>query len=499
MRHPSTPEQRVEWTAHVIAHQGEYGVVTRLARAKKVSRQTLTTWRREGRAALERAMAEDPPPPPVPSLERSIVTLVVDGHTSYRGVQTCLHELFGWNVSLGTITSVVATAGRRGATELASMTPPAPIALALDEIYGGAARHGYLNAVDVRSGMVMAADGPLVPSKAAWQEMLESLDAQGVQWSSAVHDGGNAAAGGVIAVTPDVPRQRDIWHLLHRCAQAQARIERLVSAAEQKWESAERYAATIAAGGKPRYRPPAMAAAQQAEVVDTLAQTAINLRLLTGELQRLLAVVVVDGNRVLDCAKRAADVAIVVNLVEELARTAPSVAQSEIIVLHRALVEAIDGVQVFTTTLEPIHRDMAVRLGEAGVALAGWAWLRRTILGDGEDLVTQFPDAWRPAIRVLLSAWTGAVRASSAVEGWHSVLRPHLAVHRSLPRPLLALLAVAHNHRIAPRGIHAGASPLQRGGFPEATGDWLTILDDHEALPSAPTPHRATRHQRLAA
>jgi len=69
------------------------------------------------------------------------------------------------------------------------------------------------------------------------------------------------------------------------------------------------------------------------------------------------------------------------------------------------------------------------------------------------------------------------VRASSAVEHWHSVLRPHLAVHRTLPPGLLALLAVWHNHQLSPRGLHQGQSPLQRSGLPAAPTDWLIALD----------------------
>lgn len=40
-RHPSTPQQRAEGVATMIAHAGAYGVVTELSRALNVSRQTL--------------------------------------------------------------------------------------------------------------------------------------------------------------------------------------------------------------------------------------------------------------------------------------------------------------------------------------------------------------------------------------------------------------------------------------------------------------------------
>jgi hypothetical protein len=75
------------------------------------------------------------------------------------------------------------------------------------------------------------------------------------------------------------------------------------------------------------------------------------------------------------------------------------------------------------------------------------------------------------------------VRASSVVENWHSVLRPFLAAHRRLSAGLLALLAVWHNHRVAPRGLHEGQSPIQRSGLQEKATDWLVVLGYPPAKP----------------
>ena len=82
-----------------------------------------------------------------------------------------------------------------------------------------------------------------------------------------------------------------------------------------------------------------------------------------------------------------------------------------------------------------------------------------------------------------LQAWESATRASSAVENWHSILRPHLAVHRELSSGMVALLAVWHNHRIFRRGVHKGQSPLQLSGVADAPSVWLVAL----GYPPAPT------------
>lgn len=109
--HPSTAAERIVWIGHLLAHEGEYGAVSALACRIAASRQTLTTWRERGRRALTERMVSPRPVPDAAALERNILTLLVEGHASYRGVQACLAELLGWQVSLATIAAVVAEAG----------------------------------------------------------------------------------------------------------------------------------------------------------------------------------------------------------------------------------------------------------------------------------------------------------------------------------------------------------------------------------------------------
>ena len=124
-----------------------------------------------------------------------------------------------------------------------------------------------------------------------------------------------------------------------------------------------------------------------------------------------------------------------------------------------------------------VHQQWGPRLGPDGLALLAWAWQRRAILGPAtDDLLVGLPADWRPTARMLLHTWNTTVRASSPIETWHSVLRPHLTVHRTLSPGLLALLAVAYNHRVAERGLHTGTNPLQRSGVADAPTDWLTVL-----------------------
>jgi len=113
--HASTSSERAAWISHLLAHRGEYGVVTAVSRRVGVSRQTLYAWMERGRAALEQAFAPARTVAADAELERDILTLLVEGHASYRGIRRCLRQVGRCPVSLGMISAVVQEAARAGA------------------------------------------------------------------------------------------------------------------------------------------------------------------------------------------------------------------------------------------------------------------------------------------------------------------------------------------------------------------------------------------------
>ena len=141
-RHPSTPSQRAQGAAAMIAPAGEYGAVTALSRQLGVSRQTLYAWEAIGLAALEQAFTPaGSAAPPAPALERTILTLLVAGHASYRGIQACLRVLQPQPVGLATIAAVIQEAEQRALAWLTTHAPASARPVALDEIFGND-RHG---------------------------------------------------------------------------------------------------------------------------------------------------------------------------------------------------------------------------------------------------------------------------------------------------------------------------------------------------------------------
>ncbi len=479
--HCSTASQRVGWVSELIADSGIYGVISHLSQTISVSRQTLYRWKAKGQAALEQALA------PVPKAsgtewkvqsERAILTLLVEGHASYRGIQRCLWLLLGVQVSIGRIAAVVQQAGERAQDWMSRHAPETLRALALDELYGSQHGQAYLNVVDVHSGAVWASTSPVGVDGESWTLLLWQVQEQGMRWQTTVSDGGRAIEEGVNTVTPGQPHQRDVWHVLHLCQQVQARLDRQVEALQQRTPVVARQAARLAAGKRPRGKCPKLDVAAHAADLAQAQYACEGLRYLSGELRHLLGVVVLTPQGIMPSAVRQGDLEALLALLDELSQVAPASMQPELARLVTRLKAALPQLVLFAPALDALQEQVARALGPSAVHLLGWAWQRRGILGpSSKALLESVPADWAAVAAPLLAAWDGAVRARSAVENWHSVVRPYLAVHRSLSTGMVALLAVWHNHRIAERGLHRGHSPLMRSGMTQVSPDWLVALD----------------------
>jgi len=487
----------MQWASHLLAHAGEYGVVAALSRATGVSRPTLYAWRDRAEQALLRALAPAPPSPPAvtPTLERQVLTLYVTAHASSRGIQHCIETLTHHGVSLATITQILHDAEQRALRWLATHVPPSVRALAVDEIYTNDRHGAYLNVVDVHSGAVWASEGPVAVDTESWTLVLWDLQARGLRWDRVVLDGGSAMQAACRDVTPTLPLQRDQWHVLHACAQRHARMTRQLATLHARTPVVERQAARVAAGEKPKGRAPQTDVAAHAAQVAAATRVVENVAYLLQEVHRLLEVVVLDRQGLVDGPQRLLELETAVALLGEVAAASPAPFQGEVQRVQTVLREALPTLVRFVEPVTRVQQDLQAVLAPERQALLGWAWLRRKALGwTQRDVVAAVPAAWQAGARVLLAAWEAAnrERVSSAVERWHSILRPHLAVHRTLVSGRLALLAVWHNHRVFTRGKHTGKSPLHLSGMVDAPTDWLMALGypvaDAAVLPQPPGP-----------
>ena len=505
-RHDSTPAQRAQVVCQMIAQAGDYGVVTQLSRDLGVSRQTLYAWMERGWQAVEAVFLPRPVAPTLtPALQRQVLTLWVEGHASVRGIQACLRATTGQHVSLGTISAITAEAEQRALAWMASHAPPTSRAIALDEISGRRRCGAYLNVVDLDSWAVWAAEGPLPVDADTWTLVLWEAQARGLRWHATVSDGAPAMQQACRVVDPDGQHGRDVWHLLQTCSQIQGRVDRVVTTLETQAATAQRSAERVVAGERPRGRQPVALDAAHAMQLACARRSAQALKYLTGELHALLEVVVLRPSGVLTAVTRQSELDTLLELLGEVRDGAVPAQREHLRSLHGTLTRALPQALAFVAGMERVQQELQGVVGEAGLALIAWAWQRRSILGPStEEVVAGLPLAWHGCpvgvARVLMATWDSAARASSAVEGWHSIVRPHLAVHRTLSAGLLAVLAVWHNHRVFTRGTHRGASPLQMSGMAEAPSDWLVALG-YPPAPDArhPATTRSTPQLALAA
>jgi hypothetical protein len=490
--HSSTAQQRAQWVSILVAQEGSYGVVSQLGKEAEVSRQTLYSWKAKGQSALEAAFEPQEPQARTP-LERAVLTLLVEGHASYRGIQACLAVLLGQQVSLGTITAIVQEAGERAQRWLEQQVSEQGRVLALDEQYSSQRGEAYLNIVDVHSAQVWATLPAVAVDGESWTLALWYLHEQGVACTGTVSDGGRAIADALRITKAESTHQRDVWHVLHLAGQVQARLERVVQEEEERGRLIERQEQQrTSTGKKPVGRPAKTTGSEQEQLLSQLQRVLEGVKYLFAQLHQLLEIVVLSQQsqpRLLGSASRREEVETVLDLLEEVVQSAPARVRNEVQRVSQQVRLSLPALLYFAEALEALQQEAIAQLGEQAVGLIGWAWQRRAILGEQpKHLLEAMDPAWREQAARLLDGWSLAVRASSAVENWHSIVRPHLAVHRSLSAGMLALLAVWHNHRVAPRGLHQGRSPLQRSGQVKQANDWLVAL----GYPPVPGTKHAT-------
>src|SRR5438105_6933929 len=323
--HSSTAQQRAQWVSILMAQEGTYGVVSHLAKEAEVSRQTLYSWKAKGQSALQAAF-ESKEPQARPSLERAVLTLLVEGHASYRGIQACLAELVGEHVSLGTITAIVHKAGERAQRWLEQQVCEQGRVLALDEQYSSKRGEAYLNMVDVHSSQVWATLPAVAVDGESWTLALWYLHEQGVVSRGTVSDGGRAIADALGTTKALSTHQRDVWHVEHLAGQVQARLERVVQEEEERGRLLERQAQHQASTGKKAVgRPAKTTAGQQEQLLSQLHHVLEGVEYLFAQLRQLLEIVVLSQEsqpRLLSAASRREEVEAVVGLLEEVGQSA---------------------------------------------------------------------------------------------------------------------------------------------------------------------------------
>ena len=109
-------------------------------------------------------------------IERAIIVLRMSGKVSYRGIQECLHYLFGVHVSLAEIEAQVRQAGQQAQSVLTTLLAQIQVTwVAIDEVYlkeAGRQVYGLL-VVDLESRLALALHRAVDRQASTWYQLLK--------------------------------------------------------------------------------------------------------------------------------------------------------------------------------------------------------------------------------------------------------------------------------------------------------------------------------------
>ena len=465
MNHCSTIEEQIHMISQIVA-QPSHGLVSQLSCVHQVSRQTLYRWSAIGSQARQETLGTYiGPTKRTPSVPILVLTLLIETHASYRGIQSTLRSQHGIEIGLGTIAGVVKEAGQRTQNWMKQQSTGTIYALTLDEQYSNQRGKASLSVIDVHNGQVWMNIPPVQADGESWIVLLWYLHEQGITSLSTVSDEGRAIQEAVSQVDESATHQQDARHLFLVVAQVQGRLNRAMKTEYDRLQVIQRQAEREVERKRGRERPAKAILAEQQALMTQMGYVAEGIHYLCQQLHTLLEGVVLHCGHVLGSDHHQGVIEAVLDLLNEVVPLTIPALQEQIYMLCKHLRLALSQTLSFSRLLDARQEHASCDLGLKAVALLAWAWMRRTLLGPtSKDLLQRIPPDWQVTDSNLLSAWAQAIRASSIVENWHSIVQPHLAVHRTLSAGMTALLVVWHNHQIAPRGLHEGLSYLLYNG-----------------------------------
>ena len=471
-----TGQQRRDLAVQAIAR---FQPITTLAEEFQVSRKFIYQQTATAQQALDVAFAAPDPahdvlfylPVTKAWLRQLILAVLLCCHSSFRGLQALLHDLFDTSVSLGTIHNILhnAVAAARSINDQQDLSR---ISIgAHDEIFQNG--QPVLVGADVASTYCYLLRLEDHRDADTWGIRLLELQDQGLRPQASIADGGQGLRAGQALAWPDVPCRGDVFHALREVGQLVTFLENrgggLITARDQQERRMVR--AKRRGQGHSHSKRLALIRQQEAQAI----ALADDVALLAGWLHHdVLAVAGPD---------HATRCQLFDFLVAELEARQP-LCPHRIGPVVRLLKNQRDDLLAFAAELD---QQLAALAREYQVAAT---LLRELLLLQVLDANT--PARWQRETELrrrlgsrffaLHEAVTAVadqvVRASSVIENLNSRLRSYFFLRRQLGPEYLELLRFFLNHRCFPRSERAervGRSPaelLSGQGHPH----WLELL-----------------------
>ena len=485
--------RKVDLAASALGRQGQHGAMTALAVDFGVSRGTVYSARQTAKDVLAAHFAEvAATPPPVPWLNvrvdeahvrRVVAALRVVVPGTLRPIVELLPILFpGLRLSYGTIQALAAEAEAKAAAFNASVDLSSLTAGALDELFSQ--RRPVLGGIGLDCGYAFCLQMRESRSAEDWAEVLRGAKAQGLDLDLAVMDAAPGIAAGLRAEMPQCQGRADCFHVKYELGKVQRVFEQRAYGAMARLEETLRGLADAKAKDvsarkwQGRLFWDRGKCAEAIERHDTFEQAA---KLVDEALE------FVDLRT---CRVRSADET--EQMLRQAAQQIRAIDDKRAQSAGRYLNNRIPELVLACRDLEQDLRGLAATFSEEPVALAcvverllhcidkpRHRWQRPT----NERLMLAAFGLLRRQLAARADALLNAVeyhlqarhRASSAIEGLNSSLRPHLYLHRGVTQGFLELFRAYFNLRNRRSGPYQRMSPYERlTGVP--VDDWLTMI-----------------------
>ena len=493
-RHSLHPSSVAQLAAVALAAQGEYGVVTDLAREHGIRRQEVYDVRERGRTALEAAFALAKPAPPgsftltvTPSdIERAIVALRVVAPASIRDIVAVLPILYGVHWSYGTVWDVLHAADLQAAAFLKSVDLSGIHSVALDEMFSQG--RPVLAGIDLDTQYLFQLEVQGGRSGEDWAESLGKLrDEQGLRPDRVVKDAGTGLARGVRECWPGSDQNDDLFHGVYKMGQEAYHLERGAYACIAEVDKLGDARARARTEGARRSLGQQLR--QAGDRMDAAVERYDRFESLRREATRVLELTDRGSGRlrtpaeILDTLTRVADqmTALGGTRVRSVARYLRNRAAGLGRYLDHlssrlaAVTEEAGGADVVGATVRAYQASLAVSQG-------GPMWDRKARHQELHDATLHLlkmtehdPERLQRAVGTVMPVLAHRYRASSAIENLNSVLRPYLVVQKHAEQGFLDLFRYHWNTRTREWGQWKGTSAYEMPTGNEAR-DWLTRL-----------------------
>ncbi|NOY25608.1 MAG: hypothetical protein GXP62_07015, partial [Oligoflexia bacterium] len=232
-RQPLHPSSASQIAALALVAQGEYGVVTDLAREHGIRRQGVYDLRERARVALETefmpaesevvdsfSLALTPA-----DIERAVVALRVVTPASIRDIVEVLPILYGTAWSYGKVWSVLHDAEQRAAAVQDQVDLSGIDSIALDEMFSQG--RPVLAGIDLDTQYLFQLEVHDSRSGETWAKSLGKLrDRQGLSPKRVVKDAGTGLGAGVRECWPSIAENDDLFHAVYMMGRLAYHLER---------------------------------------------------------------------------------------------------------------------------------------------------------------------------------------------------------------------------------------------------------------------------------